>query len=358
MSRVHVFLGSGGVGKTTLAAGTAMTGAMAGRRVVVLTVDPARRLADTLGLGTTDNEPRLVAGPWPGELWAAQLDPTATFATLLHNHGRPDQAQRVLDNQLFCTITESMSGINEYMAAERLHQLHHDGRFDQVVVDTPPSRHAIDFLDSPHRMVDFLDNRLYRTVLAPRSGVLRSVSSAAQLVLRLVGRLVGVDLVHDVIRLFSDLEGFDHGFRQRAIETSGLLAGPACRYTLVTSARAEPIREAAWIGRQLSERGLPVHTVIANRLTPFGRDTTTTAGRGAGRAALQENLNQLRAMAVHEDELLDELIDELGSGPTVIRLTERLRPLRSRDDLLDLAGQVVPNPVHRRARPRPLQSTR
>ena len=223
---VLLCLGPGGVGKTTISAAAAVAAAVAGERVVVLTIDPAHRLADTLGLERHDghglgggrelgNDPRLVAGPWSGELWAAMLDPTETLHDLIRSHGGADQAERVLGNRLFTTLTQSLSGMNEYMAAEKLHELHNDQRFDRVVIDTPPSRHAVDFLDSPGRLTRFVENRFYRAVLAQRRGLARPVNLAAQRVVRLTARVVGAELVDDVIRLFADLEGLDEGFRQR-----------------------------------------------------------------------------------------------------------------------------------------------
>lgn len=346
---VTVYLGAGGVGKTTVAAASAMGAALAGRRVVVLTVDPARRLADVLGLGPADgndaagDEPVLVPGPWPGHLWATQLDAGATLSGLLDRHARPGQAERLRANETFQAITTSMPGLTEYMAAERLHQLAHDPRFDRVVVDTPPSRHGIEFLDGPRRLTGLLDNRLYRTVLAPPSGVLRSATSAAQLVVRRLARLVGMDLVDSVIRFVAELEGLDQGFRQRAAETSALLQGPGCTYRVVTAARTAPLAEAAWIGAGLASRGLRVDAVVANRLTPGGPDATGDAGRGPGRAALQRNLDQLRALASQEEALLGELVAALGS-PDLVRLTDRARPLRGRDELLELARQLAPEP--------------
>lgn len=339
---VALFLGAGGVGKTTLAASAALASARDGHRTVVLTVDPARRLADTLGLGPTGNDPVRVEGRWPGELWAVQLDPAATLTSLLEQHGRPAQVERLAGNPTFQAITQAMPGVTEYMAAERLHQLSRDGRFDRVVVDTPPSRHGIDFLDSPQRLIGFVDNALYRTVLAPQRGVLRSVSSVAHLVAGRLARLVGMDLLDSAIRFFADLDGLDTGFRQRAADTTALLASSRCRYWLVTSARAEPMAQAAWIGSCLSQRQLSVDTLVANRLTPFGRSASASAGRGAGRAALARNLDQLRSMASREDDLLTELVERLGS-PRVFRVEERAGPVRGADELAELAAQLVPD---------------
>ena len=314
-----------------------------GGRVVVLTIDPARRLAETLDLDGTGDDAHPVAGPWPGELWAAQLDPAATLTEVLRRHGRPGQADRILANPTFQAITHATPGISEYMAVERLHQLHHDPRFDLVVLDTPPSRHAIEFLDSPQRLVRFLDNRLYRTVLAPRSGVLRSASSAGRLALRAVARLVGMELVDNVARLFADLDGLDQGFRDRAAEMDELLTGPACRYRLVTTARPETVAEATWIGGRLLDRGLTVDAVVANRLIPAALAGAGAGGRGrAGDGGpMADNLAELGALARGEDELLASLTGAVGEPP-VLRVHERARMLRGRDGLLELSGELNP----------------
>lgn len=363
---MQIWLGSGGVGKTTMAAASGVAAALDGERVVVLTIDPARRLADTLGLGrnATDrrhdyrsddesgddesgddrlgNEPTQLDGPWPGEVWAAMLDPAETFRSLIRTHGRADQADDVLHNRLFQQITTALGGVNEYMAAERLHQLHHDPRFDRVIIDTPPSRHAIDFLDSPTRLRNFVDNRLYRALFASRRGLLGPVTAAAQLVLRLTSRVVGQDLVHDVASLFSQLDGLDEGFRQRAVETGDLLSGPLCSYLVVTSARAQPLREANWLADNLRERGRTIDAVVINRLSPFGHepDDTLTGGRKADRQLLEANLEEFRALARSEDQVIDQAIKALAAGTEPIRVGERHQPVRGIDDLVELAEQL------------------
>ncbi|MEZ5407630.1 MAG: ArsA-related P-loop ATPase [Acidimicrobiales bacterium] len=360
MHEALLYLGSGGVGKTTVAAASAVAAAQEGARVVVLTIDPARRLAETLDLDGAGDEARLVAGPWPGELWAAQRQPSATLAEVLHRHGRPGQADRILSNPTFQAVTHATPGISEYMAVERFHQLHTDARFDVVVLDTPPSRHAIEFLDSPQRLCRFVDNRLYRTVLAPRSGVLRSASSAGRLALRAVARLVGMELVDNVMRLFADLDGLDQGFRDRAAEIGELLTSPRCRYRLVTTARPETVAEATWIGRSLIDRGLTVDAVVANRVAPsFARPER--AGRGGGTRSrvptpLAANLAELSALAEREAELVGGLADALGRPP-VVRVQERARMARGRDALVGLAAELAaatpPRPPARTPLPPP-----
>ncbi|MDH3683184.1 MAG: ArsA family ATPase [Acidimicrobiia bacterium] len=351
---VQICLGPGGVGKTTISAASGIAGALAGERVVVLTIDPARRLADVLGLvrpsaralGGGDalgNEPRLVPGPWPGELWAAMLDPAETLTGLIRRYGGEQQAERVLANPLFAPISASLSGIGEYMAAERLRELHLDPRFDRVVIDTPPSRHAVDFLDSPQRLTNFVDNRFYRLVLAPRRALVRSVSVAAKLVVRTTARLVGAELVDDVIALFADLSGLDQGFRQRAVETSALLDGPDCAYLLVTTARHEPLREARWIRNNLTRRHKSIDTVIVNRLSPAAglENLIITGGRKADRAALQANVDQLLSLRRQEDEL----VADVTRSSSALGIEDRGAPIRSIEDLAEVAAQLRPLPA-------------
>ncbi|HEX8769351.1 MAG TPA: ArsA-related P-loop ATPase, partial [Acidimicrobiales bacterium] len=162
---VVVCCGPGGVGKTTTAAVVALEGAMRGRRSVVVTIDPARRLADALGLGSLSDEPRLIdsKGRWGGELWALMLDTKSTFDTLVTKYAaRPEQAESILSNRFYRNISSALSGTQEYMAMEKLFELHDQNRFDLIVVDTPPTRNALDFIDAPRRLTRFLDNRVFR----------------------------------------------------------------------------------------------------------------------------------------------------------------------------------------------------
>jgi anion-transporting ArsA/GET3 family ATPase len=206
LARRHVVLctGPGGVGKTTTAAALALAAARGGRRAVVVTIDPARRLADALGLaeGLT-NEPQLVAGVGPGELWAMMLDPKATFDSLIGRYA-PDEAQRdrILANAFYRNVSSKLSGTHEYMAAEKLYELHDDPRFDLVVIDTPPSRQAIDMVDAPERLARFLDHWLYKTLVMPTRAYLKVANVAAQAFMKTLSKLVGGDVIADVLAFF------------------------------------------------------------------------------------------------------------------------------------------------------------
>ena len=247
---IVVCCGSGGVGKTTTAAVLAAEAARRGRRAVVVTIDPAKRLADALGLaGGLTNDPALVEGPWPGELWAMMLDTKSTFDDLVHRHApSPGQAERILANPFYRNISAALSGTQEYMAGEKLYELSEDPRFDLVVVDTPPTRNALDFLDAPGRLTRFLDHRLYRVLTAPTRLGLRVANFAAQAFLRTISKVVGGDVVSDAVAFFQAFEGMEAGFRARAAEVDRLLRAPATAYAA---------RRGAPSGRHPGGRVLP-----------------------------------------------------------------------------------------------------
>ncbi len=343
---VIICLGAGGVGKTTTSAALAIAGANAGRRTVVLTVDPARRLADALGIaGSTDtrssrglggagwgNEPRQISGPWEGELWAAMLDPSAAFDALITEHAAtPEQAEKVLANRLYKNLTSTLSGTNEYMAAERLRALHLDDRFDLVIVDTPPSQHAIDLLDSPGRLSRFVDHRLYKSILAPKRGVMRALNAATQIVVRMVSRLVGTALLDDVVDFFAAFEGMDEGFRSRAEEVDELLQSSACAYVLISAAKETAIAESTWTAGRLADRDRPIDTLIVNRLTPNFGAGLKTASREASASALDQNLAAFQGLRESERDLIAQLVTSIdhatGQKPQVVEVDEESTPV-------------------------------
>ncbi|MGH1504436.1 MAG: ArsA family ATPase [Acidimicrobiales bacterium] len=360
---IVVCVGPGGVGKTTMAAALAVSAARSGRRVVLITVDPARRLADALGLaseasdpdsadraderrlggsGALGNEPRRLplddtgTETGTGELWASMLDVRATFDGLIREHATDDaQARRVLDNRLYDDLTTSLSGTHEYMAAERLRALHVDDRFDLVVVDTPPSRHALDLLDAPGRLARFVDHRLYRSLLAPRKGVMRVVSAATQALARAIGQLVGTTMLTDVTEFFAAFEGMDQGFRDRAAEIDALLAGPTTRYVAVTAPAAQTVDETGWLVAELAGRGRRVDLVVANRVLPdFGWRPEPARTPDP----LDVNLADL---ATRRDAQLGELGALAGDGSRpLIQVEERAEPVTDADALAALSTQL------------------
>src|SRR5215210_709692 len=266
---ILVCCGPGGVGKTTVAAAMAVEGARRGRRTVVVTIDPAKRLADALGLDTLTNTPRRIEGDWPGELWALMLDPRSTFDGLVTRYApQPGQAETILANRFYRNIAGALSGTQEYMAMEKLFELHADERFDLVVVDTPPTRNALDFVDAPRRLTRLLDNRLFRLLMMPARTGVRAITFATQAFLRTIGKVVGSEVVSDAVTFFQAFEGMEEGFRRRAAGVQALLADDCTAFVLVTSPRRDAARETEFFAEKLGEAGLGVEALIVNRMHP------------------------------------------------------------------------------------------
>jgi anion-transporting ArsA/GET3 family ATPase len=273
---VLVCCGTGGVGKTTTAAALALAGAQQGRRVAVITIDPARRLADTLGLAghadaEVDRDRWDPEGRAPGRarLTAMMLDPSETFDGLVARYARDEeQRDRILGNRFYRNLAGALSGTQEYMAMERLHELHETGAYDLIVVDTPPTRHALDFLDAPQRLIRLLDNRVFRLMMAPARGALRIAGTALHLFVRQLGRVVGTGVVDDIISFFRAFDGMEEGFRARADAVRALLAAPDTAFVLVTSPRRDSIDEARYFAERIADHGLAVDALVANRVLP------------------------------------------------------------------------------------------
>jgi anion-transporting ArsA/GET3 family ATPase len=330
---IIVCCGAGGVGKTTTAAVLAAEAAARGRRAVVVTIDPARRLADALGLEGLTNDPSQVKGRWPGQLWAVMLDTKGTFDHLVERYAPdPAQAERILTNRFYRNISSALSGTQEYMAAEKLFELHDDTRFDLVVVDTPPTRNALDFLEAPARLTRFLDHRVYRALTAPTRVGLRVVNAAAQAFLRTLSRVVGGDAIADAIAFFKAFDGMEEGFRARAGAVDQLLVSAETAYVLVTAPRRDTVDEARYFARRLAEGRSAPAAVIVNRLHPrFSPSAGARRMRSAGLAELEANVRELNAVADAEAAVLAPLTDDVGGAPIA---TIPLLPT----DVHDLAG--------------------
>ncbi|HEY1636654.1 MAG TPA: ArsA family ATPase [Acidimicrobiales bacterium] len=330
--RIIVCCGSGGVGKTTSAAAFALEGARRGRRTCVVTIDPARRLADALGLGSLTNSPGRVEGRWPGELWALMLDTKSTFDALITRYAAgADQAEGILDNRLYRSLSASLSGTQEYMAMEKLHELNEEGGFDLIVVDTPPTRSALDFLSAPRRLTRLLDNRVFRAVVMPTRTYLRVVSVASQALLRPASKIVGSEMVSDVVAFFQAFAGMEEGVRNRANRVQELLSDPLTAFVLVTSPRRDAVEEALFFADRLAESHIAVQGLVVNRLYPrFDAQATESSsatalsgladGAGMGRngralAALVANRDELRAMAEREETHYAALAARLAPAP-------------------------------------------
>jgi len=321
---IVICCGSGGVGKPTTAAAIALEGARRGRRAVVVTIDPAKRLADALGLaGGLTNEPSLIEGPWPGALWAMMLDTKTTFDNVVRRYAAdPAQAERILANRFYRNISGALSGTQEYMAAEKLYELHEAEEFDLVVVDTPPTRNALDFLDAPRRLMRFLDHRLYRALMAPTRAYLKAVGLAAQAFVRTVSKVVGGEVLNDAIAFFQAFDGMEAGFRDRAERVTQLLGARETAYVLVTSPRRDSVDEAEFFAERLAEGQLHVAALIVNRMHPsFGPGSAASADAAAARYAgtplepLCQNLAALRRLAAGEEAQIGGLAGRVAPAP-------------------------------------------
>jgi anion-transporting ArsA/GET3 family ATPase len=286
---IIICCGSGGAGKTTTSAAVALAGALAGRKACVVTIDPARRLADALGIEALSNEPKRIEGPWPGELSAVMLDAKRTFDDLVGRYSADEeQAERILSNRLYRNLTSALSGTQEYMAAEKLYELNASGDFDLVVVDTPPTRNALDFLDAPGRLTRFLENRVFRLLLMPTRASLKALTMATQALLRTISKVAGSEIVEDAMAFFRAFDGMEAGFRERARGVEALLADPGTAFVLVAAPRRDSVSEAGYFADRLAEAHQPVAALVVNRLHPdfrggdAGLGPASEAGDGAG----------------------------------------------------------------------------
>jgi anion-transporting ArsA/GET3 family ATPase len=308
---ILVCCGPGGVGKTTVAAALAVEGARRGRRTVVVTIDPAKRLADALGLDDLSDTARRIDGDWPGELWACMLDPRATFDGLVVKYApEPGQAETILANRFYRNIAGALSGTQEYMAMEKLFELHSDERFDLVVVDTPPTRNALDFVDAPRRLTRLLDNRLFRLLMMPARTGIRAVNIATQAFLRTIGKVVGSEVVSDAVTFFQAFEGMEDGFRQRAHRVLELLADPCTAFVLVTSPRRDAAREAEFFAKKLTEHGIDVEALVVNRMHPR---FDAVGAEVASLAPLYRNVAELARLAEGEEAHVVALAERVGA---------------------------------------------
>ncbi|BBY19155.1 ArsA family ATPase [Mycolicibacterium litorale] len=269
-NRVVVCCGAGGVGKTTTAAAMALRAADYGRTVVVLTIDPAKRLAQALGIKDLGNTPQRVplAPEVPGELHAMMLDMRRTFDEMVIQYSGPDRADAILDNQFYQTVATSLAGTQEYMAMEKLGQLLAEDKWDLIVVDTPPSRNALDFLDAPKRLGSFMDSRLWRMLLAPGRGIGKLVTGAVGLAMRAMSTILGSQMLSDAAGFVQSLDATFGGFREKADRTYELLKRRGTQFVVVSAAEPDALREAAFFVDRLSSERMPLAGLILNRTHP------------------------------------------------------------------------------------------
>jgi anion-transporting ArsA/GET3 family ATPase len=275
--RVCICAGPGGVGKTTSAAAIALGLAMRGQKVAVLTIDPAKRLADALGLDGLTGDPKLVDPEVlsaheielepGGELWAMTLDVKGTFDALIDEFAADEkERQEVLANRIYQELSSAVAGSQEFTAISRLYELDRDGRFDVIVLDTPPSRNALDFLDAPGRLSQFFEGRALRVFLTPGGVAARFLGRGTGLVLSMFSRVTGIDLMGDISTFFRSLGGVTEGIIERARGTSVLLRDAPTLFLVITSPEPEPVREAMYLAGKLDEAGMRRGGLIVNRV--------------------------------------------------------------------------------------------
>ncbi|MET7659492.1 ArsA-related P-loop ATPase [Streptomyces sp. NPDC005463] len=321
-TRIVVCCGSGGVGKTTTAAALGLRAAERGRKVVVLTIDPARRLAQSMGIDSLDNTPRRVKGiddTAGGELHAMMLDMKRTFDEIVEAHADGQRAEAILGNPFYQSLSAGFAGTQEYMAMEKLGQLRAQDQWDLIVVDTPPSRSALDFLDAPKRLGSFLDGKLIRVLMAPakvggRAGM-KFLNVGMSMMTGALGKLLGGQLLRDVQTFVAAMDTMFGGFRTRADATFKLLQAPGTAFLVVAAPERDALREAAYFVERLAAEDMPLAGLVLNRV------------HGSGAAQLSAE----RALAAAEN--LDErgIVDQGGGNVELRTSPEAGSPAPARD---------------------------
>jgi len=306
-TRIIVCCGSGGVGKTTVAAAVGLRAAERGRRVVVLTVDPARRLAQSMGLTSLDNTPRPVQGSDTsagGSLHAMMLDMKRTFDEIVEAHSDPDRATQILANPFYQSLSSSFAGTQEYMAMEKLGQLRRAEEWDLIVVDTPPSRSALDFLDAPQRLGRFLDGKLIRLLTGPAKvggrAYLKVLNTGFSLVTNVLTKVLGAQVLRDVQTFVTALDTMFGGFRERADYTYRLLQTPGTAFLVIAAPEPDALREASYFVERLSRDRMPLAGLIVNRVHR-ARAARLSAARSLAAAETLQNGNGARADGEGQD---------------------------------------------------------
>jgi anion-transporting ArsA/GET3 family ATPase len=350
--RVCICAGSGGVGKTTSSAAIAAGQAARGKRVAVLTIDPAKRLADSLGLPELGNEERQVdpglfaeAGVetvGDGELWAMMLDAKATFDELVRRHAPDAETRdRILSNRIYQQLSNALAGSQEYMAMEKLFELYAEDRYDLLVLDTPPSRNALDFLEAPRRLMQFIEGRALQVFMKPTGLGMKVFGRGTSMMFSVLRRLTGVEVLEDLSEFFQAFSGMVGGFRERAKRVNELLANPETCFLVVCAPQGEPITEAVYFHRKLVEAELPFGGVIVNKVhyetelpaydESLERELTETLGDEDLVRRVIENFDDYRALAARDQRNIKRLTAEMRA-----RLVIQVPYLD--EDVHDLAG--------------------
>jgi len=274
---ICICAGSGGVGKTTTSAAVAMGMASRGKKVAVLTIDPAKRLANSLGLTELGNEETLVdpqrftdcGVEMRGELWAMMLDAKRTFDDLVERHAPDEETRdRILQNRIYQEISNAMAGSQEYMAMEKVYELHQEARYDLLVLDTPPTRHALDFIEAPERMTRFIEGKSLQFFLRPGRFGVKMLGRSGGLLFSALKRVTGIDLLQDLSEFFQSFANMAEGFSERAQRVKELLGDRRTTFMLVTAPERDPIDEAFYFWRRLKEAKLPFGGFVINKVHP------------------------------------------------------------------------------------------
>jgi anion-transporting ArsA/GET3 family ATPase len=316
---ICICAGSGGVGKTTTSAAVAMAMASRGMKVAVLTIDPAKRLANSLGLPELGNEETLVdprrfteAGvEMRGELWAMMLDAKRTFDELVERHAPDEQTRdRILQNRIYQEISNAMAGSQEYMAMEKVYELHQEARYDLLVLDTPPTRHALDFIEAPERMTRFIEGKSLQFFMRPGRFGMKLLGRSGGILFSALKRITGIDLLQDLSEFFQSFGDMAEGFSERAQRVKELLGDRRTTFLLVTAPERDPIDEAVYFWRRLKEAKLPFGGVVVNKVHPDYLQVAEGAGSDTASEAL--------------DRLVPELERSLDGTPGAAELARKV----------------------------------
>ncbi|HEX3520176.1 MAG TPA: ArsA-related P-loop ATPase [Solirubrobacteraceae bacterium] len=333
--RVLVCVGAGGVGKTTTSAALALGLALEGQRVAVVTIDPAKRLAAALGLDELSAEPTRIAPEafaaagvdMKGELWAMMLDAKRTFDEIVTRLAPDEKAlEEILANPVYKELSTAVAGSHELSAIAKLYELYEEHDFDVIVLDTPPSRNALDFLDAPNRLLGFLHGRALQVFLAPGGLTARLFGRGTALVFAIFARVTGVDMLGELSRFFRSLSGVIEGFGERTAGVAELLRSPETSFLIVTSPEDEPAQEASYLAERLAQAGMGRGELIVNRVHTDGlgghsREEVTAMlsdGLGAELAArVAGNLADFDVLVRRDAETIARLADQLGGQPAI-----------------------------------------
>ncbi len=350
--RVLVCVGAGGVGKTSVAAALGLARALEGGKVLVCTIDPARRLASALGLDALGNaetrvpdEAFAAAGLRPrGQLFAMMLDVKRTWDDLVARHApTAERRDRILRNRLYQQMSAALAGSQEYMATEKLYELATDRDYDLIVLDTPPTAHALDFLDAPDRILDFLGDDQAPLLLSPARGArlgFRLAQLGGSIVVKTLARFTGADMLHDLGDFLASFHGMYEGFKARAAAVHELLARPTTGFVMVTSPSVRAVAEARSLHDRLASEGMPIAGVVANRVTaslwPAGRPRPGEAALAAALGVTDAGLAPGLALAIEENERM-AAFDAVVVAPLLAAAPHAVVP-RLPGDVHDLAG--------------------